>query len=68
MALDNGLLIAKVAHTRLLPIKNSFQYKVYYLCFSLQELPVLSSWFLSVDRFNLLSFFSKDYLDARFSW
>lgn len=63
MAIENGLVMATVSHSRLRPAKNSFRYKVYYLCFPLGKKNELSSPFLSLDRLNLFSFFSKDYGD-----
>jgi len=61
MALAHSLLIADVSHTRLLPKRHSLRYKVYYLCFPLSRLGELANRVLSVDRFNLFSFFQKDH-------
>ncbi len=61
MALARGLLIADVSHTRLAPKRHALHYKIYYLCFPLSRLRDISSKLLSVDHFNLFSFFQKDY-------
>jgi DUF1365 family protein len=61
VALNNGLLISDVSHTRLSPKRHTLRYKVYYLCFPLCSLREISSRLLSVDRFNLFSFFQKDH-------
>jgi len=61
MALARSLLVADVSHSRSFPKKHSLHYKVYYLCFRLSQLQQLSSKILSVERFNLFSFFEKDH-------
>ena len=65
MALRNALLIADVAHARQAPKKNAFRYTVYYLCFALKDKWRLRMPFLSLGRFNLFSFFSRDYGDKK---
>ncbi|NDF12492.1 MAG: DUF1365 domain-containing protein [Proteobacteria bacterium] len=61
MALKNALLVADVMHKRLIPRVNQFTYKVYYLAFPISRLSELASNILSVNRFNLLSFYEKDH-------
>ncbi len=55
------LLIANVMHKRTQPKVNCFQYKLYYLTLPLTQLFKLSTRLFSVNRFNLLSLFLKDY-------
>lgn len=52
---------AIVVHKRLKPVINQFSYKVFYLCFDIRKLENLPSKFLSVNRFNLFSFYNKDH-------
>jgi DUF1365 family protein len=61
MALDNGLLIADVAHTRLLPKKHALKYKVYYLCFPLSKMQQIASKLLSLKGWNLFGFREGDH-------
>lgn len=61
MALERGLLIADVFHARHLPKRHVLQYKVYYLCFPLSRMRELGGRIMSVDRFNIFSFFQKDH-------
>lgn len=61
-SISNGLLIADVAHARVRPARNAFHYGVYYLCFALDEMARLSeSTLVSLNRFNLFSFYEKDH-------
>ncbi len=61
MALKNGLLIADIFHGRVLPKRHKLHYRVYYLSFPLRALSSLPSRVLSLNRFNLFSFYEKDY-------
>lgn len=61
MALEHALLLTEVAHMRLMPKRHALRYKVYYLCFPLSRIGDLASRLLSVDKFNLFSFFHKDH-------
>ncbi len=61
MGLNNGLLVAKVAHARQVPKRNAFCYGVYYLCFALDEIPKLANGLLSLNRWNLFSFYDRDH-------
>lgn len=62
MALENALLRARVSHTRHRPKVNTFNYNVYYLSFALNDMKRLaSSALMSLNRFNVFSFFEKDH-------
>ena len=62
MALINALLVADVAHARQRPVKNAFHYHVYYLCFALSDLKLLSRLKLfSLNHFNLFSLKESEY-------
>ena len=56
------LCLATVFHTRLTPAVNAFSYRVFYLCFPLSQIAALAVPGLSVDRFNLLSFYTRDHV------
>lgn len=57
------LLIADVAHMRLRPRRNGFNYGVYYIYAPVAALGDIGRGipFLSVNRFNLLSFYDRDH-------
>ncbi|MBL0317750.1 MAG: DUF1365 domain-containing protein [Alphaproteobacteria bacterium] len=61
MALKGGLLIADVFHKRLLPKEHVLGYKVYYVCFPLKRQQELKNRCVSINRFNLLSYYDKDH-------
>lgn len=61
MALENGLLLADVSHTRLHPKRHALSYKVYYLCFPTRLMKELAGKIISLNRFNLFSFYPRDY-------
>ena len=62
MVIGKGLLIAKVFHKRYTPKENCFTYKVYYLSVFLKDLVRFTLFkLLSKNRFNLFSFYEKDY-------
>jgi len=52
---------ASVMHKRLRPRINQFVYQVFYLCFDISKISSLSSKFLSLNGFNLFSFYHKDH-------
>lgn len=56
-----SLCISDVWHKRLKPSVNSFSYLVFYLCFDISKTKNLCSKFLSLNHFNLFSFYNKDY-------
>ncbi len=60
--LRSGIYAGKVMHQRLQPEQHGFHYRTFSLCIDLDELPALKQLrLLSVNRFNLLSFFEKDH-------
>ncbi|MDX2082397.1 MAG: DUF1365 domain-containing protein [Rickettsiales bacterium] len=52
---------AYVMHKRLKPTINQFTYRVFYLCFDIAKKSQIASKFLSLNRFNLFSFYDKNY-------
>jgi hypothetical protein len=62
VALENGLLIADVMHLRLAPKRHFLKHKVYYLCLPFKHLVTLKSRILSLNRFNLFSFYARDHV------
>ncbi len=63
MAIINSAFLchAQVMHKRLKPVINQFVYRVFYLCFDISQTEKISSKFLSLNRFNLFSFYNKDH-------
>lgn len=59
--LSPKILVTNVMHRRSTPAVNQFAYKVYYLWFALDDPHMLKLPLFSINRFNLFSFFSKDY-------
>jgi len=55
------LCLAQVFHKRLAPSINQFSYRVFYICFDVTKTKNLCSKFLSLNRFNLFSFYEKDH-------
>lgn len=55
------LSIAKVFHKRLAPRINEFSYDVFYLCFDISKISQLKRALLSIDSFNVFSFYNKDH-------
>lgn len=54
----------QIFHERLKPFNHKFSYKIFFLKFPLSKMNELSNIFFSFDRFNLFSFYNKDYLDG----
>ncbi len=52
---------ANVVHKRLRPSVNQFSYRIFYLCFDIAKIENLASKFLSLNRFNLFSFYHRDH-------
>ncbi len=52
---------ANVVHKRLKPSVNQFSYRIFYLCFDIAKIENLASKFLSLNRFNLFSFYFCDH-------
>ncbi len=63
MAIDQPAFYcqATVMHKRLRPKINQFVYRVFYLCFDISKIDQIRRKFLSVDHFNLLSFYNRDH-------
>jgi hypothetical protein len=55
------LCLTQVMHKRLKPSINKFLYRVFYLCFDIKNISEISSKFLSLNKFNLFSFYNKDH-------
>ncbi len=52
---------AIVMHKRLRPRINQFVYQIFYLCFDIAKTDKITSKFLSINRFNLFSFYNSDH-------
>ena len=48
-------------HKRLVPKVNQFVYEVFYICFDIAKINNLSKKIFSINKFNLFSFYEKDY-------
>jgi DUF1365 family protein len=57
----NKLFLAKIYHKRYLPKINSFYYTGFYIKFSLNNIASLDSFFFSINKFNLFSFYERDH-------
>ena len=59
--MTNSILRAKLFHKRITPSVNQFTYKIFYICFSVDNIKNINSKLLSHNKFNLFSIFNKDY-------
>jgi len=61
-----GLYYGNVVHWRRAPKKHILKYRVFSILIDLEKLDELgqTSWILSIDKFNLISLYRKDYGDA----
>lgn len=59
--MNRFLCHARIFHQRMKPRVNAFTYRAAYLCFPLSQLRALESAFLSLERFNLFSFYNRDH-------
>ena len=59
--MNNWLYTGIVAHKRVGVAANAFNYPALFLCFPLSGRTQLKSTFFGYNRFNLLSFYEKDY-------
>ena len=61
-----GLFHGKVAHRRFSPKKHKLKYRIFSLFIDLDNISELrkKSWMLSLNRFNLVSFYENDYGDS----
>ena len=55
------LVYAKVMHKRFLPTINIFYYKVFYMLLPVKNLSAIKNKFFSCNKFNIFSFFYRDY-------
>ena len=55
------LCLGRVFHKRFRPVQHKFSYSVFFLRLPLSRLSELGNRWLSKDRFNLMSFFTRDY-------
>ncbi len=60
-AVAGGLVRARIFHQRNRPKRNRFAYRAFYFCINLKDIDRLARPFISVDRFNLVSFHRKDF-------
>lgn len=61
MAINHFICSAKVFHKRLQPNINQFCYNVFYLLIDIAEVANLKTRFLSLNKFNIFSFYNKDH-------
>ena len=62
MAINSqSIFFAKVFHKRLSPKINEFLYEVFYICFDISKISSLNCFFLSLNKFNIFSFYEKDH-------
>ncbi len=64
MVKNNYINEALVYHERFKPFNHRFYYKMFYLKFPVDKLDEMKNAFFSLDKFNLFSFYTKDYLDG----
>ena len=64
--LKSGIYAGHVIHRRYQPIQHFFNYPLFMMYLDLSELPALFKpfWLWSFERWNLASFFCKDYMDG----
>lgn len=55
------IVFGRVVHQRLRPVRHGFSYPVFFLRVPLSRIDALSRRWLSVDRWNLLSFMRRDF-------
>jgi hypothetical protein len=55
------ICIGQIMHVRHLPVVHQFTYPTYFLRFSVDALVALQNRWLSVDRWNLFSFYQRDH-------
>jgi len=61
MSTPHRIYFTRVMHRRLVPVEYRFSYRVFSLLLDLDEMPGAGLKFLSLNRFNLLSFFERDH-------
>ncbi len=60
-AIAGGLALGRIFHRRSRPRVNQFSYCALYFCLNLKDLDRLSRPLLSLDRFNLVSLYRRDF-------
>lgn len=55
------LVLGQVMHRRLRPARHAFAYPVFYVELPLRDLAAAARWPFSIDRANLLSFYTSDH-------
>jgi uncharacterized protein len=65
--IEPGLYVGSVMHRRARPVRRRFEYRVFWLILDLDRLPetVSALKLMSLERFNLLSFYARDHADGR---
>jgi DUF1365 family protein len=65
--IEPGLYVGSVMHRRSRPVRRRFEYRVFWLILDLDRLRETASRLklLSIERFNLLSFYARDHADGR---
>jgi uncharacterized protein len=65
--IEPGLYVGSVMHRRSRPVRRRFEYRVFWLVLDLDRLRETASALrlMSVERFNLLSFYARDHADGR---
>lgn len=63
MGLRTSIFDGIVVHSRLIPKKHNFKYRVFSILFNIDDLKTISkkNLFFSYNKFNLFSFFDKDH-------
>ena len=64
--IEPGLYVGSVMHRRARPVRRRFEYRVFWLILDLDRLRETASALklMSVERFNLLSFYARDHADG----
>jgi DUF1365 family protein len=65
--IEPGLYLGSVMHRRARPQRHRFEYRVFWLVLDLDRLRETASALrlMSIERFNLLSFYARDHADGR---
>lgn len=67
MEIAPQLLVGGVSHKRLIPVKNAFNYGIYYLALPINTIDSLSKGIIfGFNRFGLLAFFEKDHIEEKY--
>ncbi len=63
--MNSWLYLGEVYHQRFFPREHRLSMKLFYICFPLSRISELSNKIFSVNRWNLLSFYTKDHGDRQ---